>query len=138
MSEYKRIHVAVGVVINTRKKVLISQRTVQDDYFMQWEFPGGKVEVGESAEQALVRELREEIGIKVCEQKLLLKHSYDYPDKMVNLAVFTVTQYLGEPIGLENQALEWVSPSHLSDVDFLSGNKKIIEAVQALDLSSSR
>ena len=128
----KRIRVAVGVLFDGHGRVLVGQRTVQDQYFEQWEFPGGKLEEGESAEQALVRELREELGITVRTHKPLLELCHDYPDRKVELFVFSVTDYSGTVQGKENQALNWVKPSELGDINFLSGNQKIIDVVKTL------
>ena len=131
----KRMRVAVGVVFNTQGQVLVGQRTVRDQYFEQWEFPGGKLEQGETAEQALVRELAEELGVEVISQEPLIELTHDYPDRKVELLVYLVTSYQGEPTGKENQALSWLSPSKLNQINFLSGNQKIIDAVQAIATS---
>lgn len=127
----KRIKVAVGIVEDAQGRVLVGQRTVKDAYFEKWEFPGGKLEQGESAEQALVRELSEEIGIDVIKMKALTTIVHDYPDRHVELMVFRVTQFEGNANGLEGQALRWQHPKELHALDFLQGNTAIIDLLIA-------
>lgn len=128
----KRIKVAVGIIFNEQGKVLVGQRTVRDQYFQKWEFPGGKLESNESVSEALQRELSEELAIEVKESQPLMTLEHDYPDRKVQLLVRTVTSYTGTPHGAENQQLKWVATDDLEDLDFLTGNKAIIEAVQTL------
>lgn len=124
-----RIEVAVGIIVNAAGQVLVGQRTVEDQYLGKWEFPGGKLEQGESADTALVRELREELAIEVLASTPLLILEHDYPDRRVRLHVRTVTAYQGEPASAEQQALQWIEPSALQTLDFLAGNQPIIEAL---------
>jgi len=127
MGEIKRIEVAVGIIFNQAGEVLIGQKTVQDQYLNKWEFPGGKLEAGESAKAALRRELFEELTIEVedCEHLMVVEH--DYPDRQVRLYVQKVTHFSGEPTGAEQQALRWIDPKDLANVDFLAGNQVIID-----------
>lgn len=128
-----RLDVAVGIVSDQNNRVLVGQRVVRDQYFAKWEFPGGKVEAGETVQQALKREFVEEVGISIarCEPFLQLEH--DYPDRHVRLHVRLVLEYSGEPKGLEGQALKWVAKSKLSELDFLKGNDAIIEKLLTQD-----
>jgi len=123
----KRIEVAVGVLFNADGQVLIGQRVVKDDYYQKWEFPGGKLELGESAKEALTREFSEEIGIQVtqCEDLMLLEHNY--PDRHVRLYVQVIKAFEGEITAMEGQALKWVELGQLSEIDFLKGNQAIVE-----------
>lgn len=125
-----RLRVAVGVLYDEQGKVLVGQRTVRDRYFRQWEFPGGKLEPNETAEQALRRELHEELGISVERFEPLIEMAHQYPDRHVELHVYVVTRFSGMPIGRESQALQWVAPAQLSKIDLLSGNQPIVEAIQ--------
>ncbi len=127
-----KLKVAVGVISNSQGEVLVGQRTVKDRYYEQWEFPGGKLEANETPEQALVRELEEELGVHVIAQRPLIDLSHSYPDRHVELFVYLITEFEGEPSGRENQALQWLAPAELSNINFLSGNKRIVEAVQSL------
>lgn len=124
--------VAVGVADNGEGRVLIAQRPVGKSYAGKWEFPGGKLEPGETVFEALVREFREELGMAVESGVELFRHRHRYPDRHVELHVWQVQQFHGEPRGLEGQAVAWVTPPELDDVDFLEGNRLILEKVQAL------
>lgn len=123
----KRINVAVGILEDAQGRVLVGQRTVKDAYFNKWEFPGGKLEQGESAEQALVRELSEELGVDVKKMNALTTIEHDYPDRHVKLMVFRVTAFDGVANGLEDQALRWLYPTELHTLDFLQGNTAIVD-----------
>lgn len=125
-----RIRVAVGVLHNEDGAVLIGQRTVKDAYFNKWEFPGGKIEPGETIEVALQRELNEEIGIKVIQSNSLVEVQHDYPDRSVQLYVHQVAQYEGEPTPREGQLIRWVMLSELDQIDFLKGNQAIVDALR--------
>jgi len=126
----KRIEVSVGVLFNEQGQVLIGQRVVKDNYYQKWEFPGGKLEVGESAEQALIREFKEEVGIQVleCDDFMLVEH--DYSDRQVRLHVQLITQSSGNVQAMEGQALQWVGLEGLDDIDFLKGNTVIVDALK--------
>lgn len=128
----KRIEVAVGVVYNQRGQVLVGQRVVKDQYFQKWEFPGGKLEKGETAEQALKREFLEETALELRESKELMMVEHDYPDRQVRLYVHTVHSYKGEATELEGQALKWVEVSDLDELDFLAGNQVILDRLKSL------
>ena len=126
----KRIQVAVGVVFSPNGEVLVGQRVVRDMYFAKWEFPGGKLEAGESVESALKREFAEEVGIAIQHSEPLLLLDHDYPDRQVRLHVHIVQRYHGEVQALEGQALKWVALPELDDLDFLQGNQPIIDALK--------
>ena len=125
----ERIQVAVGIVFDKDNRVLVGQRTVKDDYFQKWEFPGGKLEAGESAEAALVREFKEEVGIEVLSSEYLMQVDHDYPDRQVSLHVYTVDEHQDSVKPMEGQALQWVNLAELSQLNFLQGNREIIEAL---------
>ena len=126
------VHVAVGVILNENKRILISKRAASAHQGGLWEFPGGKIEVGESLEQALARELGEELGITPVKTTSLLKVRHDYGDKLVLLDVCVVWHFTGEAIGLEGQALEWIAVDCLEKYQFPAANKPIVEAVKTL------
>lgn len=125
----KKIHVAVGVVINADGKILLSKRA---DHLHQgglWEFPGGKVEAGESVFEALVREFQEEVNITIETAEPLMDIHHDYGDKYVVLDVWQSTQFTGEAKSNENQLIEWVLPNELNQYEFPKANELIIEKI---------
>ena len=121
--------VAVGIIRDTSGRVLVNQRQPGKPFAGKWEFPGGKIGPGENAAQALVRELDEELGIKVQQQRPLITFPYTYDDLTVRLCVNEVLNYQGSPQGLEGQALNWAAPSDLRRIDLLEANTAIIRAV---------
>src|SRR5690606_7572608 len=102
----KLIHVAVGVIVNADGKILIAKRPQTAHQGGLWEFPGGKVDAGETIEQALVRELREELAITVKDSRPLIQIRHHYPDKSVLLDVHKITRFEGNPIGNEGQPVQ--------------------------------
>ena len=126
----KPLQVAVGVVKNNEGQVLISLR---DKFLHQgglWEFPGGKIESEETAEQALVRELKEELAISVLAATPLITIKHQYPDLSVQLNVFLVEHFSGETKSCEGQLFKWVNPAELANHAFPAANQPIITAAQ--------
>ena len=99
------VHVAVAVIQDALGRVLLSRRPEQVHQGGLWEFPGGKLEQGESLSHALRREILEELGLQVMDHQPLIAITHHYPDRSVLLDVHRVTEYLGEPHGLEDQPL---------------------------------
>ncbi|MCD2450354.1 Nudix family hydrolase [Methylicorpusculum oleiharenae] len=124
------LHVAVGVIKNALGEVLISLRPSTVHQGDLWEFPGGKVEAGESVEQALERELYEELAIQVEKASPLINIHHDYTDLSVNLDVWWVEKFSGIAHGREGQPIQWVLPDKLIDFAFPEANKPIISAVR--------
>lgn len=124
------IQVAAGVVRNPDGQILITQRPQHVHQGGLWEFPGGKLETGESVQQALYRELREEVGISVLQASRLIRVAHDYGDKQVLLDVWQVTAFADQAYACEGQALMWVDPEQLTDFDFPAANWPIIKAAQ--------
>ncbi len=131
-----RVHVAVGVIRNSAGEILISKRHLESHQGGLWEFPGGKVEAGESVIEALQRELLEELGIRFADAQPLLEIEHDYSDKAVCLDVWLVDAFSGRAEGREGQPLAWVKPSRLQTYEFPAANHPIIAACQALEISS--
>lgn len=125
----KRVEVAAGVIYNPQGQILIAKRAVNQHQGGLWEFPGGKIEAAESAQQALARELHEELAIDVTASEPLIRIEHEYSDKAVVLDVWCVTAFNGVARGVEGQPLEWVLPSELKNYDFPAANEPIIEAV---------
>ena len=124
------VHVAVGVLRNDQGQVLISLRADEAHQGGLWEFPGGKVEPGESVEQALSREFEEELGICAHSCTPFIQISHDYEDKSVLLDVWNVQSLSGVPRGREGQQIEWRAQSALCVDDFPRANARIIRALQ--------
>ncbi len=129
----KRVHVAVGVIRNHDGRILVARRSAGQHLGGLWEFPGGKVEAGESVEQALARELHEELGIEVLAHSALCCIQHDYSDKSVLLDVWIVNAFSGTAQGKEGQPLRWLFPHELKHTDFPQANRAIIRALQLPD-----
>ena len=127
-----RIHVAVGVLIDSKGCVLLTRRLKGTHLAGYWEFPGGKVEAGESVEAALARELEEELGTRIGETVPMMTVSHDYGEKQVLLDVQQVKDWNGEPHGAEGQPLAWVDASLLDEFQVPEANSEIMLQVKAL------
>ena len=126
----KSVLVAVGVIENKQGEIFICRRGASQHQADKWEFPGGKVETGETITRALARELAEEVGIVVQACQPFMQIEHDYGDKHVTLAIRKVTAYSGEPGGLEGQPSRWVPISELSQYDFPAANSSIVDKLQ--------
>jgi len=124
--------VAVGVVINPQGQILIALRPSHKLQGDLWEFPGGKIEHGETPEQALHRELQEEVGITIFSPTPLVQCEHHYKDNHVALEVFVIREFAGIASGLEGQKIDWVMPEELLKLPLLSANHPIVEAILTL------
>jgi 8-oxo-dGTP diphosphatase len=122
----KHIQVAVGVIIKN-DMFFVSRRQAYQHQGNKWEFPGGKIDLNESAEQALCRELLEEIGIELIEYHHLMNIAFSYPDKKVSLHVFVVSDFSGQAHGAEGQESKWVCFEDLISLEFPDANKIILD-----------
>ena len=127
----KVVEVAVGV-IKAGNKIYISKRADDLHQGGKWEFPGGQREANETIEQALARELSEEIGIQVTKQSHFMLIEHDYGDKKVRLDVRLVEGFEGEANHQEGQQSQWVDISDLRDFTFPIANKVIIDKLEDL------
>jgi 8-oxo-dGTP diphosphatase len=96
----------------------------------RWEFPGGKIDAGESELEALRRELEEELGVVLHDAERLLELSHEYPERRVELCMWHVIRYSGEPQSLDGQALKWVDPAELEREDLLEADRPIVAALR--------
>ncbi|MCZ4370792.1 8-oxo-dGTP diphosphatase MutT [Vibrio diazotrophicus] len=126
----KRIHIVAGIIFNQDKsQIFITKRPDNLHKGGFWEFPGGKVEEGESVEQAMTRELEEEIGIEVTEQHLFEHLEYDYPEKSLKFDFIVISNFNKEPYGKEGQEGLWVDIAELVNYQFPEANVPILERV---------
>ncbi|GAB1408476.1 Nudix family hydrolase [Thermomonas brevis] len=126
--EEKRIHVVAGVIRDARGRVLLARRTQGRDLAGLWEFPGGKVEPGESPEAALSRELKEELGIDAIAGAPVIRVPQQYPQKRLLLDVRHV-RFAGKPRGLDGQALAWALPGKLADYPMPPADRPVVAAL---------
>lgn len=126
------ITVVIGIVQDAEKKILIAQRRQDVHLAGLWEFPGGKVEPGETLYTALVRELWEEVGLEVYEADLWEELHYQYPHKTVMLYFWRVSAYKGRAQGRENQPIRWVTAAELDAYEFPAANQPILKALKNL------
>lgn len=123
------VNVAVAVVQRADGRVLLAERPRGKVSGGYWEFPGGKFDAGERAEQALARELHEEIGVELDRAHPWLTYEHAYPDKTVRLHFFRVTAWHGTPHGREGQRVSWEDPAAVSVAPLLPANDKVLQAL---------
>ena len=122
----KHLQVAVGVIRNASKQIFLTQRAATSHMANKWEFPGGKIEAGESAEEALKRELHEETGINVVAAQAIGNADHSYNDVRVTLHFFLVENWEGKPWGREGQPQRWVEQQDLVADEFPPANHGLI------------
>ncbi|MCK6264825.1 8-oxo-dGTP diphosphatase MutT [Vibrio sp. ZSDE26] len=126
----KRIHIVAGIIFDAKQsQIFITKRPDKLHKGGFWEFPGGKVELGETAEQAMTRELDEEIGIVVTKQSFFEHLEYDYPEKSLKFDFIIVHEFDNQPYGREGQQGKWVRVEELSHYRFPEANLPIVERV---------
>ena len=126
----KYVHVAVAVIRNDNKEILISRRNPQQDLANLWEFPGGKVEAYETVQQALQREILEEVGIHIHSISPFIKIPHQYAHKSVLLDVWLVESFSGEAKGLEGQEITWCHQAELGNYEFPAADNGILTALE--------
>tara|TARA_B100000085_G_scaffold102452_1_gene93230 strand:- start:233 stop:658 length:426 start_codon:yes stop_codon:yes gene_type:complete len=122
------LKVVVGGLIYQNEKILICQRKEEGDHPLKWEFPGGKLKKNENNQDALKRELKEELNIEINEMIFFDEYIYEYEElsKKLKLVFFSIFQFKGEIQTKVHRQLKWIDISNLSDYDFLEGDFKII------------
>ena len=116
----------VAALIRAEGKILICQRPGHKARGLLWEFPGGKVDPGETPQNALKRECVEELGIRLAVGELFARVSHRYPDLSVRLSLYEASIAEGSPQNLEHRDIRWVSPGELLDYDFCPADRDII------------
>jgi 8-oxo-dGTP diphosphatase len=127
------VHVVAAVLRDARGRVLLARRTAGRDLAGAWEFPGGKVEAGETPQQALARELQEELGIRVTAATPLIRVPQAYPAKRIVLDVHAVSAFEGTPRGLERQALAWSPIDKLAGYPMPPADRPVVAALTTPD-----
>ena len=125
-----KVKVAIAVIINKNNQVLITKRGADQHQGNKWEFPGGKIEAAETAQQALARELKEELGIQLESANFLTTITHSYSTKNITLEVYKVTKWQGDPKGLEGQPMRWVEKIALKDYEFPTANAEILTILE--------
>ena len=127
--------VVVGGLIYQNEKILICQRKEEGDHPLKWEFPGGKLKDNENNQEALKRELKEELSIEINEMIFFDEYLYEYNklSKNLKLVFFQIFQFEGEIQNKVHQQLKWIDISKLGDYDFLEGDLKIINKLMNND-----
>jgi 8-oxo-dGTP diphosphatase len=126
-----RIEVVAGLIFR-RGKILACQRKDEGSFPLKWEFPGGKVETGETYAAALRRELREELGIDIETATPVLQYEYGYPGGWnVQLHFFRVSDYHGQIRNLVFKQLKWLAVDDLNTTDFLDGDLALVEFLRS-------
>jgi 8-oxo-dGTP diphosphatase len=126
------ILVVAAALYDRSGRVLIAQRPTGTHMAGRWEFPGGKVAVGESEREALGRELREELGVEVSAARRLMRLKHAYADREVELSLWIVERFSGAPRALDGQRLKWVTPAQLPAQNILEADRPFIEALRTL------
>ncbi|MBY0504275.1 MAG: (deoxy)nucleoside triphosphate pyrophosphohydrolase [Bryobacteraceae bacterium] len=117
----------VAAILERDGRMLIGQRRPGGSHALKWEFPGGKVEPGESAEAAIVRELREELAIEAVDVSEIHRYEYAYPGKRPLLLVFLrIASFTGEPANHAFARIAWARPSEFARYDFLDGDREFL------------
>jgi len=129
----RSIHVAAAIIMDARGRILLNRRRGDSDLPGLWEFAGGKCEPGETPQQALVRELREELGIEAQIGAWLMDIPQCYPDKRLRLSVYRVSHWKGIPRGREGQAITWVNVDKLTRYSMPSADQPVVAALTQPD-----
>ena len=124
------VEVAAGVLCDSSGRVLIAERVGGGPFQGLWEFPGGKIDAGETAPQALSRELAEELGIEVTECSSFMNLRHEYDDRIVSIEFFIVSEWKSQPIGREGQELRWVQADSLKSEELLPANVPVVAALK--------
>ncbi|HHW7567321.1 8-oxo-dGTP diphosphatase MutT [Mannheimia pernigra] len=125
------IQVSAGIIRNEFGQIYLTQRLEGQDFAQSLEFPGGKVDAGETPEEALKRELEEEIGIQVLSAFPYENFSFEYPNKIIEFFFYLVEEWINKPFGREGQEGFWVAQSDLDEGAFPPANKELIKRLKA-------
>lgn len=125
------IDVVAGVIINNENKIFIAERNLKKSQGGLWEFPGGKIELGETREQAIERELKEELDITVKAEKYLGEKEFNYPNKDINLIAIKCKIISGTINLEEHEDAKWVNKDELKNFDFAPADMFIVNMINS-------
>lgn len=125
------IQVAAGIIRNEFGQIYLTQRLEGQDFAQALEFPGGKVDAGETPEEALKRELEEEIGIHILSAFPYESFRFDYPTKVIEFFFYLVEEWVGEAFGREGQEGFWVAQADLDESEFPPANSRLIQRLKS-------
>ena len=120
----------VAALIWEGNKFMICQRPAHKARGLLWEFVGGKVEQGETKEQAIIRECKEELNVLLSVGDMFMEVIHEYPDLTVHLTLFNATIVDGEPQKIEHNDIQWITPSEIQNYEFCPADKEILERIQ--------
>lgn len=123
------MHVMAGILVDPAGRVLLAQRPSGKHLAGFWEFPGGKLESGETPLVALARELLEELGVRLLQAIPLIQVPWQYGDRALLLDAWRVTQWQGIPRSLEGQALQWLMPPEIAADTLTPADRPILQAL---------
>ena len=119
----------VAALIWHGDKFMICQRPAHKARGLLWEFVGGKVELGETKEQALIRECQEELAVTLSVGDVFMDVVHEYPDLTVHLTLFNATIAKGEPQKLEHNDIKWITPSEIPNYEFCPADEEILAKI---------
>ena len=131
----KKVVEVVAALIWDKDKFLICQRPVNKARALLWEFVGGKVEQGETKEQALIRECKEELNITLNVGEVLAQVVHDYPQGTVNLTLFSATIEEGTPEKLEHNDIKWITAKEIPNYEFCPADEEILKKIRQGELN---
>ena len=130
----KQIKVVAGLILQN-DKLLICQRPNFKDHPLKWEFPGGKIKNDETNEEALIREINEELSINIINYEELISYNFNYKDlnKKVFIYFYLVNNFAGNVLNNFHKQLKWIEIKDIREYDFLEGDLKIIDYISSND-----
>ena len=128
----EKIKVVAGIILQN-DKLLICQRSNLKDHPLKWEFPGGKVKKDETNEEALIREINEELSILITNYNELMNHNFYYKDlsKTVSIKFYLIQNFSGKILKSVHSQLKWIEIKDIHEYDFLEGDYKIIDYISS-------
>ena len=123
----------IAALVWDNDKFMICQRPSNKARALLWEFVGGKVEPGETKEQALIRECREELAVVISVGDVFMEVLHEYPDITIRLTLFNATIAEGAPQKLEHNDIKWITPAEIPNYDFCPADDEILKKIQKSD-----